>query len=86
LTEFEIFLMRNHIRRVLGKVTCPQTNGSVKKLFHMMRKKIKFFSPIDDCAYWYNTIRPHGALDQETPADTYYDMMPQRHTRHYDLI
>jgi hypothetical protein len=27
--------------------------------------------------YWYNTIKPHGALDLKTPIDAYYVKMPQ---------
>jgi len=38
---------------------------------------IKFFSSIDECVYWYNTIKPHGALDLKTPIDAYYEKMPQ---------
>jgi len=77
LTEFEIFLMRNHIRHVLGRVSHPQTNGKVEKLFDEVGKKIKFFSSIDECVYWYNTIKPHGALDLKTPIDAYYGKMQQ---------
>lgn len=77
LTEFETFLMRNHIRHVLGRVSHPQTNGKVEKLFDEIGKKIKFFSSIDECVEWYNTIKPHGALDLETPIDAYYEKMPQ---------
>jgi len=79
LTEFEIFLMRNHIRHVLGRVSHPQTNGKVEKLFDEVGKKIKFFSSIDECVYWYNTIKPHAALDLKTPIDVYYEKMPQTH-------
>ena len=77
LTGFETFLMRNHIRHVLGRVSHPQTNGKVEKLFDEIGKKVKFFSSIDECVEWYNTIKPHGALDLETPIDAYYEKMPQ---------
>jgi len=77
LTEFEIFLMRNHIRHILGRVSHPQTNGKVEKLFDEIGKKVRFFSSIDECVYWYNTIKPHGALGLKTPIDAYYGKMPQ---------
>ena len=54
-----------------------ETNGKVEKLFDEVGKKIKFFPPIDECVYWYNTIKPHGALDLKTPIDAYYEKMPQ---------
>ena len=77
LTEFEIFLMRSHIRHIVGRVNHPQTNGKVEKLFDEIGKKIKFFSSIEECVCWYNTIKPHGALDLKTPIDAYYEKMPQ---------
>jgi putative transposase len=58
LTEFEIFLMRNHIRHILGRVSHPQTNGKVEKLFDEVGKKIKFFSSMDEWVEWYNTTKP----------------------------
>jgi hypothetical protein len=33
--------------------------------FDGIGEKIKFFSSIDDCVYWCNCERPHGALDLE---------------------
>jgi len=26
---------------------------------------------------WYNTVRPHGALDRRTPVEAYYARMPE---------
>ena len=77
LTEFEIFLMNNHIRHILGRVSHPQTNGKVEKLFDEIGKKIKFFSSVDQCVEWHNTIKPHGALDLKTPMNAYYEKTPQ---------
>lgn len=77
LTEFEIFLMSNHIRHILGRVSHPQTNGKVEKLFDEIGKKVKFFSSMEECVYWYNTIKPHGALNLNTPIDAYYERMPK---------
>jgi putative transposase len=77
LTEFEVFLMRNHIRHILGRVSHPQTNGKIEKLFDEVGRKIKFFNSIDECIDWYNTIKPHGALNLKTPIEAYYQKMPQ---------
>jgi len=77
LTEFELYLMRNHIRQILGRVSHPQTNGKVEKLFDEVGKKIRWFSSMDEWVEWYNTIKPHGALDLKTPIDAYYGKMPQ---------
>jgi len=76
LTKFELYLMRNHIKQILSGVSHPQTNGKLEKLFDTIEKGLaKGFSPIDECVRWYNTIKPHGALDlknAETPIEAYY--------------
>ena len=77
LTEFEVFLTRNQIRYILGRVSHPQTNGKVEKLFDEIGRKIKFFNSINECTHWYNAIKPHGALDLKTPIEAYYQKMPQ---------
>ncbi len=77
LTEFEVYLMKNHVRHIVGRVNHPQTNGKVEKLFDEIGRKIRFFPSIEDCVYWYNTIKPHGALNLNTPVEAYYGKMPQ---------
>ena len=77
LTEFETYLMRNRIMHILGRVSHPQTNGKVEKLFDEVGKKVKWFPSIDEWVEWYNTVKPHGALDLKTPIDAYYERMPQ---------
>ena len=77
LTEFERYLLRNHIRQILGRVNHPQTNGKIEKWFDVLEKKLKFFPSVDACVEWYNTIKPHGALDLKTPVKAYYQKMPQ---------
>ena len=66
LTEFELYLMRNHIKHILSRVRHPQTNGKLEKLFDTVERGLaKGFSPIEECVRWYNCIKPHGALDLE---------------------
>ena len=77
LTEFERYLLRNHIRQILGRVNHPKTNGKIEKWFDVLEKKLKFFPSIDACVEWYNTNKPHGALDLKTPVKAYYQKMPQ---------
>jgi len=48
-----------------------------RKLFDEIGRKIRFFPSIEDCVYWYNTIKPHGALNLKTPIEAYYGRMPQ---------
>jgi putative transposase len=77
LTEFEVFLLRNHIRQILGRTSHPQTNGKVEKLFDEFEKKVKFFNSVEEWVNWYNVIRPHGALSLSTSCRAYYARMPQ---------
>jgi putative transposase len=77
LTEFEVFFMRNYIRHILGRVSRPQTNGKVEKLFDETGKKVEFFLSIYEWVERYHTIKPHEVLDLKTPTDAYYEKMPQ---------
>ncbi len=81
LTEFEIYLLKNKIRFIVGRVRHPQSNGKIEKFFDIFESKIRYFSSIDEFMYWYNCIRPHGAFDiskLETPIKMFYARMPQR--------
>jgi putative transposase len=82
LTEFELYLMSNHIEQILSGARHPETNGKLEKLFDILETGLaRGVSSIDDCVYWYNCERPHGALDlerAETPIEAYYRKLPQR--------
>ena len=82
LTEFETFLTSNHIEQILSGVRHPETNGKLEKLFDILETGLaRGISSMDDCVYWYNCERPHGALDlerAETPIEAYYRKLPQR--------
>jgi putative transposase len=82
LTEFELYLMRNHIAQTLSGVRHPETNGKLEKLFDTIEGGLeKGFFPIEECIFWYNCMKPHGALDlerAETPIEAYYRKMRPR--------
>ena len=59
VTEFERYLLGNHIRQILGRVNHFQTNSKMEKWFDVLEKELKFFSSIDGCLKWYNTFKPH---------------------------
>jgi putative transposase len=77
LTKFAVLLLRNHIRQILGRVSHPQTNGKIEKLFDEFERKVKFFNSVEEWVNWYNVIRPHGALSLSTSCRAYYARMPQ---------
>ncbi len=82
LTEFELYLIGNHIEQILAGRRHPETNGKLEKLFDILETGlVRGISSMDDCVYWYNCERPHGALDlerAETPIEAYYRKLPQR--------
>jgi putative transposase len=82
LTEFERYLMRNHIQQILCGVRHPETNGKLEKLFDTLETGLeRGFLPIERCIEWYNTVKPHGSLDLErceTPVQAYYGKMRLR--------
>lgn len=80
-TIFEHYPMKHKIKHVLSRVHHPQTNGKVEKFFDIFERKVKFFSSIGEFMEWYNTIKPHGALNleqMETPIEAYYRRMPPK--------
>ena len=71
-TSFEHYLMKYKIKHVLSRVHHPQTNGKVEKFFDIFESKVKFFNSVEEFMEWYNTVRPHGALNleqMETPVE-----------------
>ena len=82
LTEFELYLMRNHMEQILAGVRHPETNGKLEKLFDILENGLaRGISSIGECVYWCNCLRPHGALEierAETPIEAYYRKLPQR--------
>ncbi len=80
-TSFEHCLMKHKIRHVLSRVHHPQTNGKIEKFFDIFENKVKFFNSVEEFMEWYNTVRPHGALNlerMETPVEAYYARMPTK--------
>jgi putative transposase len=79
LTEFEQFLIAADIRHVLARVSHPQTNGKLERVYGEVERKLHLFKDIHELVHWYNHIRPHMSLDWdnlETPAKAYVRKMP----------
>jgi len=52
LTEFELFLMSNHIEQILSGVRHPETNGKMEKLWDILETWLaRGISSIDECVY-----------------------------------
>jgi putative transposase len=79
LTEFELFLIANDIKHIVGRVSHPQTNGKIERIYGEVKRKLHLFKDIHELVDWYNNIRPHMSLDWdnlETPAQAYVRKMP----------
>lgn len=80
-TQFEKWLMCLDILPIHCRVKHPQTQGKIERFHRTLNEELlkhKIFSNICDAnnqmKYWrekYNNIRPHEALDMQTPAEVY---------------
>ena len=79
LTEFEQFLIASDIRHIVARMSHPQTNGKLERVYGEVERKLHLFEDIHELVQWYNEIRPHMSLDLdglETPAQAYIRKMP----------
>jgi transposase InsO family protein len=81
LTHFSVDLIKQGIKLIYGSVGHPQTQGKVERFHQTMKRSLKHRGVPQDFAgmrqalrefrHVYNEIRPHQALDDETPASRY---------------
>jgi putative transposase len=67
---------------IRGKVKHPQTNGKVEKWFDLYEKQRYEYDTIDEFIIWYNMVRPHESLGEnspfglETPEEAFWRKLP----------
>ena len=81
LTHFSVDLIKQGIELIYGSVGHPQTQGKVERFHQTMKRSLKHRGVPQDFAgmrealrefrYIYNEVRPHQALDDDTPASRY---------------
>jgi transposase InsO family protein len=81
LTHFSVDLIKQGIQLIYGSVGHPQTQGKVERFHQTMKRSLRHRGVPQDFAgmgralrefrHVYNEIRPHQALDDETPASRY---------------
>ena len=81
LTEVSVFLIRQGVDLVHSGIAHPQTQGKVERFHRTLeawllhhgvpRSLADFQSAFRDFRLEYNTVRPHEALDLQTPARRY---------------
>ena len=78
-TGFQLFLEKEGIKHILGRVNHPQTNGKEERAFGTIKAKIEHFDgSVDATVHWYNEVKPHMSLDYdnlETPAQAFIRKM-----------
>jgi putative transposase len=78
-TDFQLFLEKEGIKHILGRVNHPQTNGKEERAFGTVKAKLEHFDgSVDATVHWYNETKPHMSLDYEnleTPAQAFIRKM-----------
>ena len=85
--QFALTSMAHSIVQRFTKVKCPQTNGKaervIRTILEMWHQKEHFISrehrrlSLNRFINYYNTMKPHSALDGKTPYETLYDYFYQ---------
>lgn len=75
-SRFDRWCKRRGIKHIRTKVHSPTTNGKVERLFKTMDEELKYCNnDLEKFRMRYNHFRPHGSLNNKTPADVYFDFM-----------
>lgn len=87
-TELSVWLMRQGIRILLSGFRHPQTQGKVERMHGVLCRAIRRRGGDADEQNWldrfreeYNLVRPHEALDMQTPAERW-----ERSKREYQAV
>lgn len=76
LSKLSVWWIRLGIELNRGRVGCPQDNGAHERMHKDMKKELQVEradtqSEIDEWVDEFNNVRPHQALDGDTPAQHY---------------
>lgn len=70
-SRFAEFLEANKIQHILCRIKHPQSNGKSEKFGHLYLIHRTAFKTKKEFIHWYNEIRPHMSLDEQTPEQVY---------------
>lgn len=78
-SRFEKHVRGLGIKQILCRVSHPQTNGKLERVYGLIEKKLPEFEGIDELVVWYNTVKPHKSLKWgwlETPSEAFIRKLP----------
>lgn len=64
-SQFEQYLNQQEVQHIRCRPKHPQTNGKVEKWFDIYERHRDAFQTPEEFQQWYNTVRPHTALNWE---------------------
>jgi len=76
--RFAEFLEANKIKHILCRIKHPQSNGKSEKFGHLYLVHRTAFKTKEDFIHWYNEVRPHMSLDEQTPEQAYQARKKER--------
>jgi len=72
-SKFDRWCKRRGIYHIRSSVHSPTTCGKVERLFQTIKNELPFCKDINDFRMRYNHFRRHTSLNNETPAQVYFD-------------
>lgn len=72
-SRFADFLETNNIQHILCRIKHPQSNGKSEKFGHLYQVHRSAFKTKEEFVHWYNNVRPHMSLNEQTPEQTYQE-------------
>jgi len=79
ISQFEAYLTEQGIKHLLCRVSHPQTNGKLERIYGVYEQKQHQFRSIDEYVHWHNEIKPHLSLNieaLETPIQAFQRKQP----------
>jgi len=83
ISQFEAYLAEQGIKHLLCRVSHPQTNGKLERIYGVYEQKQHQFKSVDEYVHWHNEIKPHLSLNietLETPIQAFHRKQPPQKT------
>jgi len=75
-SSFTAYCQRQRIKHILGGIGKPTTQGKIERWFRTYDLEHARFQLHRKFVEYYNWERPHMALDYSTPAEVYFENVP----------